>query len=241
MDPGRAGINPAHAALYRLAATAIGIGLTTAIGGVAVVAVYYPLRHAHFGFQWLVVFVLMTFESMAVHLPSEVILPLAGWLIVREHDLGYAGIAAVSVIAAFGNTAGSLLLYVAGRRGGRPLVRRFGRYFLLDERDLDAAADRLRSRGPWAVLVTRLLPVVRTYAGFVAGMLRMPVGPFVMATFTGSLAWSAAFVALGAALGSNWDAVRGPAEVAGIVALALLLIAAGATTALQLRGRRATG
>ncbi len=227
-----------HAALYRLAAGLSGVALTTLIGGAGVIAVYIPLRHAAYGFQWLLVFVLMIGESMAVHLPSEVILPVGGWLVVRDHHLGTAGIFALSAIAAAGNTVGSGLLYAAGRAGGRPLVRRYGRFLLIDEADIDAAERRMRRHAVWALLLARVLPVVRTYVGFVAGLLRMPPGQFLAATFAGSFAWCLAFVAAGAALGAHWHAVRGPAEVAGVVVIALLIVLLVAATVLQLRARR---
>jgi hypothetical protein len=81
-------VRPGHAAFYRVTVTALAVALTTIIGGGAVVAIYYPLRHAQFAFQWLLVFLMMTGESMAIHLLSEVILPVAGWSIVRDHHRG---------------------------------------------------------------------------------------------------------------------------------------------------------
>jgi membrane protein DedA with SNARE-associated domain len=219
-----------RAAVNRIAAAMLGVGITSVIGGAGVVAVYYPLRHAHYAYQWLLVFVLMAGESAAIHLPSEVILPVAGWLVVRDHDLGFAGLLALSAIAAAGNTAGSSLLYAAGRTGGRPLVRRYGRWILLHESDVDAAERRMRRHGVWATFVARLLPVVRTYAGFVAGLLRVPLPAFIAATFAGSFIWSAAFIALGEALGAHWSRVRGPMEIAGVAVLALLLLAIVAAT-----------
>ncbi|MHB8376285.1 MAG: DedA family protein [Dehalococcoidia bacterium] len=237
MDEARPPVKGKHAAIYRLAAGLSGVGLTTLIGGAGVIAVYFPLRHAAYGFQWLLVFVLMIAESMAIHLPSEVILPVGGWLVVRDHHLGVTGVLILSAIAAAGNTIGSGLLYAAGRAGGRPLVRRYGRFLLIDEDDIDAAERRMRRHAVWALLLARVLPVVRTYVGFVAGLLRMPPGQFLAATFAGSFAWCLAFVAAGAVLGTHWHAVRRPAEVAGIAVVALLVVLLAALTAVQLRAR----
>jgi membrane protein DedA with SNARE-associated domain len=225
-----------HAAVYRLLAGIAGIAITTAIGTAGVVAVYYPLRHADYVFQWLLVFGLMAGESAAIHLPSEVILPVGGWLVVREHGLGIGGVLALSAIGAAGNVVGSGLLYVAGRRGGRPLVRRYGRWVLLHESDVDAAERRMRSHRVIALFVSRLLPVVRTYAGFVAGVLGVPAPTFVLVTFAGSFVWCLAFVSLGAWLGSNWDAVRGPAEIAGGAVITAIVAALVVWTVLQVRG-----
>ena len=185
------------------------------------VACYWPLRHTSFPFQWLLVFTLMTGESMAIHLPSEVILPVGGWLVVREHDLGVSGVIGLSVVAAAGNTLGATALYLAGRHGGRPLVRRFGRYVLVHESDIDAAARRMEGNAGRAVFISRLLPVVRTYASFVAGMLDVPHGLFALSTFAGSFVWCLAFVAAGALLGQHWSEIRTPAEVVGVFVLTL--------------------
>ncbi|HYM16011.1 MAG TPA: DedA family protein [Dehalococcoidia bacterium] len=224
-----------RAAANRIGAAALGIGLTSLIGGLGVVAVYYPLRHTPYAVQWLLVFALMTGESAAIHLPSEVILPVAGWLLVRDHHLGVSGLLALSAVAAAGNTAGSSLLYAAGRSGGRPLVRRYGRWVLLHEDDVDRAERHMRRHGVWATFVARLLPVVRTYVGFVAGMLRVPLPAFLAATFAGSFVWSAAFIAVGEQLGTHWSRIRGPMEVAGVAVAALLLLVLAAVTLRQLR------
>ena len=226
-----------HAAYYRLLAGLAGVGVTTIVGGAGVAAAYYPLRHADFALQWLLVFLLMAGESAAIHLPSEVILPVGGWLVVREHGLGVAGVLGLSAIAAAGNTLGSSLLYVAGRRGGRPLVRRYGRWVLLSEEDVDAAERRMRDHRIAALFVSRLLPVVRTYAGFVAGLLDVPVWSFAVTTYAGSYVWCLAFVAMGAALGSHWSAIRTPAEIAGIAVVAVLVLGLGALTLVELRQR----
>lgn len=168
-----------HASLHRLLAGVAAVALTTVLGSAGVLATYYPLRHASYGVPWLLVFVLMTCESMAIHLPSEVILPVGGWLVIREHHLGWWGVPALSAVAALGNTLGSSMLYAAGRYGGRPLVRRFGRFFMVSEHDLDTAAARMGRRHLGALFASRVLPVVRTYGGFVAGMMRLLVAPFV--------------------------------------------------------------
>jgi membrane protein DedA with SNARE-associated domain len=224
-----------HAAANRIIAAVLGVGITSVIGGAGVVAVYYPLRHAHYAFQWILVFALMIGESAAIHLPSEVILPVGGWLVVREHHLGAWGLVALSLIAAAGNTVGSSMLYAAGRGGGRPLVRRYGRWILLHESDVDAAEARMRDHRITALFVSRLLPVVRTYGGFVAGLLRVPLPAFVAATFAGSFVWSAAFIGVGEALGTNWSRIRTPMEIAGIATIVLLVAALIAITVRQLR------
>jgi membrane protein DedA with SNARE-associated domain len=106
---------------------------------------------------------------------------------------------------------------------------------MLHERDIDAAAQRMSKHRAWALFIARLLPVVRTYVGFVAGILRVPPTTFTLATFAGSFVWCALFVGAGALLGAHWSAIRGPAEVAGIGVAIVLLAALVAVTAAQLR------
>lgn len=227
--------SPRRAALNRLVAGILGVALTTSIGSLGVLAVYYPLRDADSAVQWLLVFSMMTLESAAVHLPSEVILPVGGWQLVRDGHLGIAGIVGLSALAALGNTVGSFGLYWAGRSGGRPLVRRFGRYFLVHESDVDRAEEALRNRWAWALFLTRVLPVVRTYAGFGAGIVKFPAAPFLAITFAGSFLWCLPFVALGAVLGENWDLIEGPAKVMGLLVLATLVTALAVALARQLK------
>jgi membrane protein DedA with SNARE-associated domain len=232
---GSSEISVRRAALWRMAAASAAVLVTFVIGGAGVVAVYYPLRHAGFGIDWLLVFALMTGESAGIHLPSEVILPVGGWLLVRDHHLGLMGALGLACVGGAANTLGSGLLYVAGNRGGRPLVRRYGRYFLVHESDIDAAEARMRRRPGRMLFVSRLLPVVRTYGGFVAGLLRVPAGEFAVATFLGSFVWCLAFIVLGWVLGNQWSLLRLPIEVTGITIGALLLAGLALLTAAQVR------
>jgi membrane protein DedA with SNARE-associated domain len=227
--------SPRRAAAHRFLAGITAIGLTSAVGSVGVIATYYPLRHSSDFLQWILVLVLMTGESAAVHLPSEVILPVAGWLLIRQHDLGFLGILGVSVVAALGNTLGSGLLYVAGARGGRPLLRKYGRYFHIDEEDLDGLEAKMRRYRTAALLTSRVLPVVRTYSGFVAGLIRVPPLLFLSLTFIGSLIWSLLFVVLGVELGAHWSSIQRPAEITGVLILAGLFLGLVALTANQFR------
>jgi len=227
-----------HAVRFRIGGAVAGVLFTLLVGGLGVAFVFVAMRGAAFGLQWLLVLLLMTGESAAVHLPSEVILPLGGWLIVRDHGLGVAGVLELSGLAALGNVIGSLALYAMGRAGGRALVRRWGRYVMLHEDDVDGAERRMQAHRYGALFASRVLPVVRTYGGFVAGVLNVPLWPFVLITFAGSLAWSLPFVSAGVLLGSNWDVIKGPAEIVGLATLGTLLAALVAST---LRQARAAG
>ena len=139
------------------------------------------------------VFVLMGIESACIPLPSEVIMPVAGHLVERgEFTLWWA-----SFWGALGCVAGSLVAYAVGSFGGRPLAEKYGRYVFVTRRDLDLA-DRLFARwGDAIVFVARLLPVIRTYIAFPAGVARMPLARFCVYSFLGSLPWCFALAWVG--------------------------------------------
>ena len=123
-------------------------------------------------------------------LPSELIMPLAGWMLIKEKELGFEWVVFAGLCGAVGNTLGSLVAYYAGAWGGRPLVERYGRYILISHHDLDLA-DRFFTRwGAWAVFFARLMPIVRTFVSVPAGISRMNVGQFTLFTFAGSFPWS---------------------------------------------------
>lgn len=147
---------------------------------------------------------LMAIESACIPLPSEVIMPFAGYLVSR----GVLNLWGVSAAGAIGCVLGSVLAYYVGAWGGRPLVERYGRYVLISRHDLELA-DRFFERwGQWAVFIGRLLPVVRTFIAFPAGVARMPMLPFVVYTFVGSFVWSLGLAYVGVLLGDNWDTLR---------------------------------
>jgi membrane protein DedA with SNARE-associated domain len=131
------------------------------------------------------VFLLMAVESACIPLPSELIMPFAGHLVERgQMSLFWAGF-----WGAVGCVAGSLVAYAVGAMGGRPLAEKYGKYVLISHHDLDLA-DRLFARYGDAIAFTaRMLPVVRTYIGFPAGVARMPLGRFCLYSFLGSLPW----------------------------------------------------
>ena len=144
--------------------------------------------------------VLMGIESACIPLPSELIMPFAGYLVfTRAMKLFW-----VATAGALGCNLGSLVAYEIGCYGGRPLVERYGRWILLGRRELDAA-DRFFARwGYLAVFVARLLPVIRTFIALPAGIARMPRLRFHVYTFLGSWPWCLGLAWLGEKLGENW-------------------------------------
>ena len=147
---------------------------------------------------------LMAIESACIPLPSEIIMPFAGYLVYRG-DLGLLG---VSVAGAFGCVVGSLLAYAVGAAGGRPAIERWGRWVLLSPHDLDLAERWFARWGRATVFWARLLPVVRTFIALPAGIAKMELWPFVWLTFAGSLPWCLALAYFGFKLAENWNEVR---------------------------------
>ena len=147
------------------------------------------------------VVLLMGIESACIPLPSELIMPFAGYLVFQ----GQLTLWGVTLAGALGCVLGSLVAYYVGLFGGRPLVRRYGRYLLISHHDLDLADRWFARHGDITIFVGRLLPVVRTFIAFPAGVARMPLAKFVIYTFVGSLVWCAALAWLGRTLGEHWD------------------------------------
>src|SRR5689334_2500079 len=129
--------------------------------------------------------ILMAIESACIPLPSEIIMPFAGYLVSQ----GHFNLVMAATAGALGCNLGSALAYAVGQYGGRPFVERWGGYLLITRRDLDAA-DRFFARyGSLAVFIGRLLPVVRTFIALPAGIVRMPLVKFHLYTFVGSWIW----------------------------------------------------
>ncbi|MEA2206635.1 MAG: hypothetical protein QOE77_3411 [Blastocatellia bacterium] len=144
---------------------------------------------------------LMAIESACIPLPSEIIMPFAGYLVFT----GQMNIWLVGVAGATGCVLGSMVAYWAGMYGGRPLVEKYGRYVLVSRHDLDIA-DRLFARyGEAIVFTARLLPVIRTFIAFPAGIARMNIPRFIFYTFAGSLPWCIGLAFIGQKLGEQWN------------------------------------
>jgi len=144
---------------------------------------------------------LMAIESACIPLPSEIIMPFAGYLVSR----GEMNIWGVALAGAVGCVAGSLVAYWVGMYGGRPLIEKYGRYVLISRQDLELA-DRWFSRYGEAIIFTsRLLPAIRTFIAFPAGVARMNLTRFVVYTFAGSLPWCLGLAYIGQKLGEQWN------------------------------------
>lgn len=172
------------------------------------------------------VLALMGIESACIPLPSEIIMPFAGYLV----SAGRFNLLLVATAGALGCNLGSVIAYEIGHHGGRPLVERYGRYLLLSSHDLEWADRFFKRFGSIAVFIGRLLPVIRTFIALPAGVARMPRLRFHLYTFAGSWPWCFVLAWAGMKLGERWrsdprishwmhrlDAVIVAAIAAGIV------------------------
>lgn len=144
---------------------------------------------------------LMALESACVPLPSEIIMPFSGYLV----HTGQLALIGVAIAGAIGCNVGSAVAYWIGALGGRPFIARYGRFVLLDHRDLDRAERFFARYGGITVFVGRLLPIIRTFIALPAGIARMSQVRFHVYTFIGSLPWCYALAYVGMRLGQAWD------------------------------------
>lgn len=147
---------------------------------------------------------LMAIESANIPLPSEVIMPFSGFLVSR----GVMNLWVVGVAGAVGCVIGSSVSYWLGAWGGRPIVEKYGRFIFVSNRDLERADKWFSRYGEWAIFISRLLPVVRTFISFPAGISKMHFKRFIAYTFLGSLPWTLGLAYVGVVLGDNWDSIR---------------------------------
>lgn len=172
----------------------------------------------------------MTIESCGIPLPSEIVMPVAGIMIVEGHILhGTNSLLAVFLVAlagAIGNLLGSTIAYWIGFKGGRPLILKYGRYVLISQHDADVADRFFQRWGSATAFFSRLLPVVRTYISFPAGISKMSFGKFALYTFLGALPWSFLLAYVGTFLGPyvhNLSSVFHGFDIVVIVAVVALV------------------
>lgn len=152
-------------------------------------------------FGYLGIFIGMAIESINIPLPSEVLMTFSGAL-VAEGEFSFWP---VVLLGALGNVVGSVGNYYLAAYGGRPLFEKYGKYVLVHPRDLELADRWFAKYGLATVFFTRMLPVVRTFISFPAGLSRVPMVPFVVLTFLGSFIWSAFLTYLGFTFGENYE------------------------------------
>ncbi len=150
---------------------------------------------------YLGVVVLMAIESACIPLPSEVIMPFAGYLV----SVGQFSLIGAATMGALGCNVGSTIAYYVAAKGGRAAIERWGGYVLLRPVEIDRAERFFARYGAVTVFVGRLLPVVRTFIAFPAGLARMPMTTFQIYTFLGSWPWCFGLAYVGLVLGARWN------------------------------------
>ncbi|HUZ52346.1 MAG TPA: DedA family protein [Streptosporangiaceae bacterium] len=173
------------------------------------------------GYLALIIFAFI--EACCIPISSEITFAFAGVIAAQPHST--FTVAAVIIIGTLAEMGGSLTSYAIGRRGGRHLLERYGRWVLISHADLDRAERFFAGRGAWAVAVARVLPIVRCFASFGAGVVEIPVLPFTIFSLIGTVVWTTTLTLLGYNLGSTVHHFFKSFSVVGIILVVLLLAA----------------
>lgn len=176
---------------------------------------------------WYGVVFLMAVESAAIPFPSELIMPLAGWLLIQAKGSSAWMVVLAAFYGALGNLLGSWIAYWISWRAGRPLLLKYGKYVLITHEEIDRADRLFNKYGEWIVFAARLLPVVRTFVSVPAGIARMNFWKFSIFTFVGSFPWSLGLAYGGFLLGENWENLRAamrPFDIPILVIMAAAVI-----------------
>jgi membrane protein DedA with SNARE-associated domain len=169
---------------------------------------------------YISVFILMVMESMIFPVPSEAVMPFAGFLIAESRFTFTLVIAA----STFGSIVGSLLSYWIGLYGGQPFIERYGRFFLLDRDDLVATERFFKKYGDATIFISRFIPVVRHLISLPAGTGRMNLVRFSIYTIIGAGLWNAFLTVCGFYLRKNWEVVMQYSKIVDIAVLVILVI-----------------
>ena len=165
---------------------------------------------------------LMALESMIAPVPSELVMPFAGFLAGQ----GKLNFMLVIVFSSLGSLLGSLISYYIGKRGGYSLVKKFGKYLLLDETDLQKTQQWFEKRGEKTIFISRFIPVVRHLISIPAGVGRMDLKKFCLYTVLGATLWNGFLAYVGFVLGQRWEMVRQYTEPLSLAVAIILVIAA---------------
>jgi membrane protein DedA with SNARE-associated domain len=166
------------------------------------------------------IFFLMMLESMIVPVPSELVMPFAGYLVAQ----GSFNVILVILASTLGSITGSLLFFYIGKTGGHALVEKYGKYVLVDTEDIKKTESWFYKRGDLTVFLARLIPVVRHLISFIAGIGKMNVKKFTVYTILGAALWNGILTYLGILLGQHWEEVSQYLESLDIVIVILLIL-----------------
>jgi membrane protein DedA with SNARE-associated domain len=166
------------------------------------------------------VFFLMVLESMFLPVPSEAVMPFAGFLIASKNFT----LANIIIFSTLGSLIGSLLSYYIGRFGGAPFIKKFGKYFLINEEDLAKTEKYFAAKGELTIFISRFIPIVRHLISLPAGLAKMNLFKFSLYTVIGAGLWNAFLAILGIYLKNNWATVIKYSEIVDLFVLAVIII-----------------
>ncbi|HNW55170.1 MAG TPA: DedA family protein [Bacteroidales bacterium] len=167
------------------------------------------------------IFLLMVLESMVFPVPSEAVMPFAGFLIV-DGQFTFTGVIIASTL---GSIVGSLVSYAMGFYGGKPFIKRFGKFLLLDVHDLELTEKFFAKRGELTIFIARFVPVIRHLISIPAGLGKMKLGKFIIYTTLGAGLWNSFLAYVGFKLKENWAEVMKYSHTIDIVVVAILGLA----------------
>ncbi|MDD3985631.1 MAG: DedA family protein [Methanobacterium sp.] len=163
------------------------------------------------------VFIGMIIESACIPLPSEIIMTFSGYVVWQGNT--NMTIFGITIIGSFANLLGSLIAYYLGLIGGRPILEKYGKYILITNNSLERADRWFDKYGYEAVFISRMLPGIRTFISFPAGIAHMDIKKFIIYTFIGSLPWTFALGYIGFSLGPHWELIESYFHILDIIVL----------------------
>ncbi|MEA2448025.1 MAG: hypothetical protein QOK47_1662 [Actinomycetota bacterium] len=190
------------------------------------------------GYGYVAIFLLMLAESACIPFPSEVTMLVGGWYTAVPDGLNFF---AVGMAGVMGNLVGSWLAYWAGRRYGRGLLDRYGKYVLIRSHDIDKAEVWWEKHGEAATFFSRLLPVIRTFISVPAGIAKMPFWKFTLYTFLGCIPWTFALTYVGVLVEGNWERVVNYFDLPTLIIAGLLVAVGGVWYIRRRRVNRSSG
>ncbi|MDQ2740750.1 MAG: DedA family protein [Chloroflexota bacterium] len=185
--------------------------------------IFDALKHFLSAVGYPGIFTLMTIEGFGIPIPSELTMPFSGFLASAAGGAKFLLPAAI-VAGALGEIVGGILAYLLGFYGGRPMLDRYGRLVLLSPEELERGEVWFKRYGDWVVLVVRLLPVIRSFIALPAGVVRMPIGRFVLYSAIGSFAWCTGLAVAGHALGQHWGSISRDLSKYNDIAVVLVIV-----------------
>ncbi len=172
------------------------------------------------------IFFLMVLEGMLLPIPSEVVMVFGGYLLYKNDLTGIGflpGFAVLLLVGTIGNLVGALIAYYLGDKGGIPLIMKYGRYVMLDEKSINTTHRWFKKYGDVSVFATRLVPIFRTFISIPAGIAKMKLSYFVLFTVTGMIIWDTLLIYIGIRLGPNWQTMLSYSDLFTYIAVAAIV------------------